>query len=209
MSDESKHGQILALFLDIGGVLLTNGWDRHMRRRAAEQFHLDYEELEGRHRMTFAAYEQGKLTIDEYLKLAVFHRERSFTFDHFKAFLFAQTRPLPEMISLFKAVSKRNALKVGAISNEGRELTVYRVSHFGLAEFIQFFICSCFVHFRKPDKDIYRLALDVAQVLPEESIYVDDRTLHVEVARDLGMNAIHHTNIDTTREELSQYGLIE
>jgi putative hydrolase of the HAD superfamily len=205
----AKNKNISALFLDIGGVLLTNGWDRNMRRKAAERFCLEYDELNDRHHMTFDAYEEGKLSMDEYLSLVVFHKKRSFSFNDFKKFIFAQTEPLPEMISMFKSIAKRNSLKVGAISNEGRELTVYRVSHFGLKDVIQFFICSSFVHFRKPDKDIYRLALDVGQVVPEQSIYVDDRELHTEVARSLGMNAIYHTDIETTRHKLSEYGLTE
>jgi putative hydrolase of the HAD superfamily len=201
--------KISALFLDIGGVLLTNGWDRNMRKKAAECFGLEYDELDERHHMTFDAYEEGKLSMDEYLHLVVFHKKRAFALNDFKKFIFAQTEPLPEMINMFKSITKRNSLKVGAISNEGRELTVYRVSHFGLKDLIQFFICSSFVHFRKPDKDIYRLALDVGQVVPEQSIYVDDRELHAEVAASLGMNAIHHTDIETTRRKLSEYGLTE
>ena len=200
---------ISTLFLDIGGVLLTNGWDRNMRKKAAEKFQLDYAELNERHHMTFAAYEEGKLSMDEYLHLVVFYKKRAFNFNTFREFIFKQTAPLPDMIRMFKAVSERNSLKVGAISNEGRELTIYRVSTFGLKDFIQFFICSCFVHFRKPDKDIYRIALDVGQVTPEQSIYVDDRRLHVEVAQSLGLNAIHHTDIDRTRQALSDYGLTE
>jgi putative hydrolase of the HAD superfamily len=205
----AKHKNISALFLDIGGVLLTNGWDYNMRRKAAEQFNLEYDELDDRHHMTFDTYEEGKLSMDEYLNLVVFHKKRAFSFEDFKKFIFAQTKPLPDMINMFKSIAKSNSLKVGAISNEGRELTVYRVSHFGLKDLIQFFICSSFVHFRKPDKDIYRLALDVGQVVPEQSIYVDDRELHTEVARSLGMNAIYHTDIETTRHKLSEYGLTE
>jgi putative hydrolase of the HAD superfamily len=202
-----KQRKISALFLDIGGVLLTNGWDRNMRRKAAEHFNLDYDELDERHNMTFDTYEEGKLSLDEYLNLVIFHKKRSFTSSNFKKFLFSQTEPLPEMIKMFKSISHIESLKVGAISNEGRELTVYRISSFGLKEFIQFFICSSFVHFRKPDKDIYRLALDVGQVTPEQSLYIDDRKLHVEVARSLGMNAIHHIDIDKTKQILSEYGL--
>ena len=179
-----------------------------MRRKAAEQFGFDYDEMNDRHHMTFSAYEEGKLTMDEYLDLAVFYKQRSFDKEAFREFIFSGSRPLPDMIELFKGISKHNGLKVIAISNEGRELTIYRISHFGLRDLIQFFICSCFAHFRKPDKDIYRLALDVGQVAPEQSVYVDDRLLHVEVARSLGMNAIHHTDIETTKEKLSKYGLM-
>jgi putative hydrolase of the HAD superfamily len=204
----SNRKDISTLFLDIGGVLLSNGWDRHMRRRAAEKFKLDYDELDDRHHMTFDAYEEGKMTIDEYLRLVVFHKPRDFEYGDFKEFMFSQTRALPEMIQMFESIAKKHNLKVGAISNEGRELTVYRVSRFGLKDFVQFFICSAFVHFRKPDKDIYRIALDVGQATPEQSIYIDDMQIHAEVAASLGINAIHHTDIESTKEKLSEYGLI-
>jgi putative hydrolase of the HAD superfamily len=175
--------------------------------KTAENFNLDFNELDERHHMVLNPYEEGRLSIDEYLGLVVFHKNRRFDLNDFKKFLFSQTQPLPEMIKTFKSISKNNSLKTGAISNEGRELTIYRVNHFGLKDIIQFFICSCFVHFRKPDKSIFRMALDVAQVTPEQSVYVDDRKLHTEVAHSLGINAIHHTNIKTTKQKLSDYGL--
>ena len=201
------HTQITTLFLDIGGILLTNGWDRHMRRRAADHFRLNYDDLDERHHMTFDTYEEGKMSLDEYLDLVIFYQPRSFDRTDFKEFFFSQTQPLPEMIEMFRGIAKSNPLKVGAISNEGRELTLYRIGHFGLREFIQVFICSCFVHFRKPDKDIYTIALDACQAKPEQSIYIDDRALHVEVARSLGMHAIHHTDLESTRQALSEHGL--
>ena len=200
---------ISTLFLDIGGVLLTNGWDRHMRRKAADQFKLDYDDFDERHHMVFDTYEEGKLSLDDYLRLVVFHCKRSFEPQAFKEFMFAQTQPLEDMIRLFRSIAQKNPLTVGAISNEGRELTEYRIEKFNLKEFMRFFVCSAFVHFRKPDKDMYRIALDIAQVRPEQALYIDDRHLHVEVAHSLGIHIIHHKNIETTRQRLRDYGLIE
>jgi hypothetical protein len=56
------------LFVDLGGVLLTNGWDHTARKRAGKKFNLDYAEMEERHDQTFDTYEEGKLTLDEYLR---------------------------------------------------------------------------------------------------------------------------------------------
>ncbi len=203
----ANHENISVLFLDIGGVLLTNSWDKNMRKKAAEDFQLEYDELEERHNMTFDTYEEGKLSLDEYLNMVVFYKQRPFQLKKFREYLFEQTKPLPEMLKMFKSILKNSSLRVGAISNEGRELTIYRVNQFGLKDFIQFFICSCFVHFRKPDKDIFRIALDVGQVAPKNSLYIDDRELHTEVACSLGMNAIHHRDIESTKQKLSEYGL--
>lgn len=198
---------ITTLFLDIGGVLLTNGWDRGVRLRASEKFGLDYEEMDERHHLTFDTYEEGKLNLDEYLDRIVFYQERSFSRDAFKAFMYAQSQPFPEMIELMRELRTRNSLQVAAVSNEGRELTVYRVKQFGLSAFIDFFVSSCFVHYRKPDADIYRIALDIAQVSPEQVVYVDDRPMFVEVAEGLGLHGVIHTGLESTRKTLEALGL--
>jgi putative hydrolase of the HAD superfamily len=198
---------ITHLFLDIGGVLLTNGWDRHMRRDAAQKFGLDLDDLNDRHKMSFDTYEEGKLDLDTYLDQVVFYRQRPFGRNEFKEFMFAQSQPQVEMIDLVSGLKKKFALEVAAISNEGRELTVYRIKKFNLKSFIDFFISSCFVHFRKPDMDIYRMALDISQAEPGRSIYIDDRLLFVEIAQSLGINGIHHTGLEETRKALKNLGL--
>ena len=195
-----------ALFLDVGGVLLTNGWDRAMRQRAAATFRLDYADMDERHHLTFDTFESGKLTLDEYLDRTIFYQERPFSREEFTSFMFSQSKPYPQMIEWIRALKTRYPLKVAVVSNEGRELTVYRVRTFGLAEFVDFFIVSSFVHFRKPDRDIYRMALDIAQVSPEQVAYVEDRLMFVEVAQSLGIRGIHHTGYESTRKSLEALG---
>ena len=198
---------ITTLFLDIGGVLLTNGWDRTARRLAAGTFALDCEEMDERHHLTFDTYEEGKLSLAEYLTRVVFYEERPFSREEFRAFMFAQSRPFPEMIELVRQVKTRHGLKVAVVSNEGRELNEHRIREFRLGTFIDFFISSSFVHYRKPDADIYRIALDIAQVEPAQVVYLEDRPMFVEVARGLGINGIVHTGCEATRRELADFGL--
>lgn len=196
------------LFLDIGGVLLSNGWDHHARQRAADKFDLDYDEMNERHHLTFDTYEEGKLSLEEYMRRVIFNKRRSFSMKDFQEFVFAQSKPFPEMIAYIKDLKSRYSLEVGAISNEGRELTLYRIREFGLDSFMGFFISSCFVHYRKPDEDIYRMALDIAQVEPENSLYIEDRPMFVEVASGLGIQSIVHTDLEHTRAALSAMGVI-
>jgi putative hydrolase of the HAD superfamily len=198
---------ITTLFLDIGGVLLTNGWDHIIRTRAAEKFGLDYEDMNERHHLTFDTYEEGKLSLDEYLKRVVFYEERSFSREEFKAYMYTQSQPFSEMIELMRGLKDKYGLEIAAVSNEGRELTVYRVGQFKLGAFIDFFISSCFVHYRKPDEDMYRIALDIAQVRPEQVVYIDDRAMFVEVAQSLGIRGIIHKGYEATRKALDAMGL--
>lgn len=203
----STAPQITNLFLDIGGVLLTNGWDHNIRRRSAEKFGLDYEEMNERHHLTFDTYEEGKLSLDDYLQRVVFYQDRPFSRDEFKNFMYAQSQPFPDTIELMRSLKHQYGLEIAAVSNEGRELTVYRVQEFKLGTFIDFFISSCFVHYRKPDEDIYRIALDIAQVSPEQVVYIDDRPMFVEIAQGLGINGIIHTSYQATRKSLEGFGL--
>jgi putative hydrolase of the HAD superfamily len=198
---------ISTLFLDIGGVLLTNGWDRKARRLAGVTFGLNYEEMDERHHLTFDTYEEGKLSLDEYLDRIVFYKERPFTRENFRTFMFEQSRAFPEMIELVSQLKARHGLKVAAVSNEGRELSEYRIRTYGLDRLIDFFISSSFVHYRKPDADIYRIALDIAQVAPEQVVYIDDRPMFVDVARSLGIQGMVHSTFELTRDNLAAVGL--
>jgi putative hydrolase of the HAD superfamily len=205
---DTKRQRIAALFLDIGGVLLTNGWDHVMRQRAADQFGLEYDEMNERHHLTFDTYEEGKLDLATYLDRVVFYKQRSFTPDDFRDFMFAQSKPYQEMIDLVSGLKARYKLKTVAVSNEGRELTVYRNEKYGLGSFIDTFISSCFVHFRKPDEDIFRMALDVSEVAPAACVYLEDRPMFVEVAQSLGIRGIWHHDYETTKAALEELGLV-
>ena len=201
------ESKIDTLLLDIGGVLLSNGWDRRSRRRAAERFGFDYDEMDERHHLTFDTYEEGKLSLDQYLDRVVFHQERSFGREEFKRFMFAQSEPKQDMLELVRRLKQRHGLHLVAVSNEGRELTEHRIATFRLHEIIDFFVSSCFVHYRKPDQDIYRLALDGVQSKAEESVYIDDRLMFVQVAETLGIRGLHHTGYESTRQQLAALGL--
>jgi putative hydrolase of the HAD superfamily len=194
------------IFTDIGGVLLTNGWDRKGREKAVKRFKLDPVETEERHHLTFDTYESGKISLTEYLKRLVFYEKRNFTEEDFRKFMFAQSQPYPEMLSLIRGIKEKYGIKIAVVSNEGRELNKHRINTFKLGEFVDFFISSCFVHFRKPDADIFKVALDIAQVPPEKVIYLEDRPLFVQVADTLGIRGIIHEDFNKTKKHLAGFG---
>jgi HAD superfamily hydrolase (TIGR01509 family) len=202
-----KNAAITHLFLDIGGVLLTNGWDHHARKRAAINFKLKFSDIEDRHHLIFEIYEKGKITLEEYLNLVVFYQKRSFTRAQFRRFMFAQSKPYSEMIEMVTQLKVRHGLKIVVVSNEARELNAYRIRTFKLNRFIDFFISSCFVHIRKPDKEIFRLALDIAQAEPQKVLYIENTPMFVEIAEGLGIRSILHTDYKSTCTKLASFGL--
>lgn len=198
---------ITCLFLGIGGVLLTNGWDHHARKRAATHFKLKWAEIEDRHQLNFATYEEGKLTLKDYLDRVVFYQKRPFTPAEFRRFMFAQSQPYPEMIKLVAQLKVQYGLKIVVGSNEGRELNAHRIRMFKLDGLVDAFLSSCFVHLRKPDADIFRLALDIAQVLALQVVYIDNTSMFVQIAEGVGIRSILHTDYKSTRVALASFGL--
>ena len=202
-----KATAITCVFLDIGGVLLTDGWDHRARKRAATNFKLELAEMEARHHLTFDTHEEGKLTLEEYLGRVVFYQKRPFTRAQFRRFMFAQSKPYPEMIELVARLKVRHGLKIVVVSNEGRELNAYRIRKFKLDRFVDSFVSSCFVHVRKPDADIFRLALDIAQVPARQVVYIENTPMFVQVAEGLGIRSILHTDYRSTCAKLASLGL--
>jgi putative hydrolase of the HAD superfamily len=199
--------EITTLFWDIGGVILTNGWDRGSRREAAAAFHLDAEEFDDRHDLAFPAFDSGQTTLDEYLDRTLFYRPRPFTREEFTAFMFAQSKEYPDTRAILDKISAQDKYFIGAINNEPLELNQYRIEAFHLRRNFEVFFSSCYVRSRKPEMQIFRVALEVTQRSPEKCIFVDDRLLNLENPRRLGMNTIHYQNAEQLRSELGKYGV--
>lgn len=201
--------KIKALFTDIGGVILTNGWDHIGRDKAIAEFNLDSDkdEINERHHLTYDTFELGKIDLTTYLKRTLFYKKRNFTQKEFKDFMFSLSTPFPDMINLIREVKAKNNLRTLVISNESKELNNYRIKKFRLKEIIDGFISSSYVNMRKPDEGIFRMALDISQYEPDEVVYMDDRMMFVEIANSLGINGIQHTEIESTKLKLQSFGL--
>lgn len=199
--------EITALFWDIGGVILTNGWDTASRKAAAEVFHLDWDEFHERHDLSFPAFDSGNISMNEYLNRTLFYRARKFTREEFAAFMFAQSKEYPESRAVLDKAARAGKYFIGSINNEPLELNEYRIAEFHLRRDFQVFFSSCYLHTRKPEETIYRMALEVTQRPAEECVFVDDRALNLENPRKLGMRTIHYQNAEQLRGELKNYGV--
>ena len=202
-----KSVPISTLFVDIGGVLLTNGWDHYERQRAAKHFKLNWAEMQNRHKLNFEIQEQDKISFREYLDRVVFWQKRPFTRAEFRQFMFAQSKPFTEMIELVRNLKAKYRLKVFVVSNEAREVNAYRIRQFKLDGIVDAFISSCFVHLRKPDAAIFQLALDIAQVPARQIVYIDNTPLFVQIAEEFGMRGLLHTDYQPTAVKLAAFGL--
>jgi putative hydrolase of the HAD superfamily len=199
--------EISALFWDNGGVILTNGWDRGARQRAVEKFQLDWADFEDRHELVLNAFETGALSLTGYLKRTVFYRQRSYTPEDFRKFMFDQSQPFPDSLAFVQALRRARKWLMASLNNESLEINEYRIAQFKLRDCFEIFFSSCYLGVRKPDVRIYELALKITQRHPSECILIDDRELNLEYARETGMNTIQYKSLPQLRDELAQFGI--
>lgn len=199
--------RISAIFWDVGGVLLSNAWDREQRQRTLQHFNLDEVEFDDRHEMLVSSLERGKISLQEYLERAIFYRPRPFTREVFTEYMFSLSQPDAETLRLARELAGSCKYLMSTINNESRELNLFRIQTFGLRDIFSLFVSSCFVGLRKPEEGIYRLALEVTQRPPEECCFIDDRPLNLDSASKLGMHVIQMENAEQLGRELAKLGV--
>ena len=199
--------KISALFSDVGGVLLTNGWDHTQRLHLVEQFGLDGDDFEGRHQMIAAAFDSGQLDVDQYLDRTIFYRPREFRKQTVREFMYAQSEALPGSLELIARLAEKRQIIMATLNNESRELNLHRIEKFGLRRYFSAFFSSCYLGVSKPHPEIYRLALDISQQPPEECVFIDDRSINLEAARRMGLHTIQFLNVGQLGNDLRTLGV--
>ena len=197
------------ILFDVGGVLLTNGWDHAERARAMEHFHLDRAAFEARHPGPNDQWERDAISLSAYLDATVFYEPRDFSHEDFLAFMLTQSQPLADSaLGILAELSASNHYLLGALNNEARATNDYRFNKFGLRRYFKIAMSSCYLGLRKPDLPIYRRALDIVGGPPERVLFIDDRDENAAAARAAGMKAIRFEGAESLRRELSTLGVI-
>lgn len=203
--------EITQLLFDIGGVLGSNGWDREQRGEAVARFGLDGDDFQYRHEETVGAFESGQISLEEYLDVTVFWRQRDFSREEFKQFMFGLSTPSADSLDVVRRLRQNirgrpTRVRMATLNNESRELNEYRIKYFGLCDLFDVFFSSCWLGVRKPTRQIYERVLGMTQVAPASCVFVDDREQNVAPARALGMKTILYRSADQLAHALGEFG---
>lgn len=182
--------EISTIFFDIGGVCLTNGWDHISREKSTKEFSIDYEEMEKKHTKVFKLFEKGRISLDQYLNEVVFYKERSFNKKEFVNFMYSQSRVIDSTINILEKLSANKKYQLATINNESRELNAYRIRTFMLNKYFECFFSSCYLGVRKPEPEIFRIALNVLHKNADECLFIDDREENYNSAKNTRLKAI-------------------
>jgi putative hydrolase of the HAD superfamily len=191
------------ILFDVGGVLLTNGWDHRERAAAIAHFGLDLPAFEARHATQNDAWERDLIPVERYLDETIFYEPRAFSQDEFIACMLSQSKIIPESaLGILAELAASNLCLLGALNNEARVTNDYRFETFGLRDRFQIALSSCYVGLRKPHTAIYRRALDIVGAPPQRILFIDDRQENVDAAAAVGMKTIRFQGAHALRAEL-------
>ncbi|MGO8757615.1 MAG: HAD family hydrolase [Terracidiphilus sp.] len=197
------------ILFDVGGVLLTNGWDRGERAAAAEHFGLDAEAMEARNAEVMAGWDRSEIDRNQYLDATVFYEPRSFSPDEFFDYMLSQSRLLADgAIEILREVAGSNRFLVGSLNNEPREPNEFRFGKFELRRYFRVAFSSCYMGLRKPEPAMYRRALDILGCAPYRVLFIDDREENVAGGKAAGMKTVQFRGADALRVELEELGVL-
>lgn len=197
------------MLFDIGGVLLTNGWDHVDRARVLDRFGVDAEEYRERQSLFYEPWDTGRITAAEFFSQTIFHRPRSFTREEFWQAVLDCSQWLEDgALGILEELAASNRYLVGALNNEPRETNQYRFEHFGLGRWLRVRLSSCYLGLHKPDLAYYRRAIEILGVRPERILFIDDRIANVDAAQQVGIRALHYEGANKLRGELEELGVL-
>ncbi|MBB5343484.1 HAD family hydrolase [Tunturibacter empetritectus] len=204
----SSSSYIKTIFWDIGGVLLTNGWDKGERTEVLTRLGVDLADYESRHDEANYFWERGLSTAEEFFDVTVLNQNPNLTFEELWPQVCAESRILyPECVDILGMLATSGRYMLATLNNESRELNDYRLNAFRLRPFFDYFICSGYVHEMKPYPGIYRAAIEISGHLAETALFIDDKVENCDAAAAFGMRTICFESPAQLRDELAQFGL--
>jgi putative hydrolase of the HAD superfamily len=199
---------ISTILWDVGGVLLTNGWDHNERHSVLSRFGVNIDAFEQRHPDANDDWEKGLLTIEQYLDKTIFYEPRNFSATEFLDAMKAESKVLEDSaLGILGKIAASDSIMLGMLNNEARELNDHRIDAFKLRDYFQIFLSSCYVGLRKPEARMFELALDVLKRDPAEIAFVDDRAGNVQAAKAAGMHGIHYQGSEQLRAEFKKLNI--
>ncbi len=198
------------ILFDVGGVLLTNGWDHKERAEVLDRFQLDSEKFEALHPSPYDDWEKDLIDARKYLDATVFYEPRPFTHEDFLNAIFAESVLLEDSaLPVLQEVAAGGKYLVGSLNNEAREPNDYRFAKFGLRKYFKVAFSSCYVGLRKPGPEIYKRAIDILGAPAERILFIDDRQGNVDAAIEAGMKSIRFTGEKQLRADLAALEILE
>ncbi len=201
-----------AILFDVGGVLLTNGWDHTERQAAYAHFGLneaEVAEIEARHAGPYDLLERDALTLDEFLAEVIFFKARGFTAEDFQRVMLEQSKLLGDSgLAVLRELAGHGDWLLGLLNNESRALHQFRMDRFGIAAYVDVQLSSCYLGLRKPEAAMYQRAVDILGCGPERILFIDDRTVNTSAAEELGITAIVFTGEASLRLRLAELGVV-
>ncbi len=202
--------QIRTIFWDLGGVLLTNGWDVHQRAHVLSSLGVNLPAYEAVHDIYNYFWERGLASAQDFFRDTVLlpNPQLQLTFDQLWPLVCAESKILhPECFDILAALQASGRYRLATLNNESRELNAHRLDAFDLRRFFSYFLCSGYLHEMKPAPGFYRYAIEISGLPPSSALFIDDKDENCAAARALGMQTILFESPGQLQHELHHLGI--
>tara|TARA_Y200000002_G_scaffold229627_1_gene189655 strand:- start:1026 stop:1673 length:648 start_codon:yes stop_codon:yes gene_type:complete len=204
---------IKAVFWDFGGVITTSPFDSfniyEKENNLAKDF-IRQVNATNPDNNAWAKLERNEIDILKFNDLFLAESSKlGYPIPGIEVISLLQGQLRPEMIGALKKIKGQliQACLTNNISSPNEELSDENVSIAGkndeVMSLFDFVIASSEQNVRKPDPDFYQLALEEANVRPNEVVFLDDLGINLKPARALGMHTIKVTDASNALRELN------
>lgn len=111
--------------------------------------------------------------------------------------------PIHETVEIFRELRQNPALKIYALTNWSAETFPVALERYDFLHWFDGRLVSGEEKTRKPFADIYQKLIDRFEIIPANSIFIDDSLRNIKGAEALGIKGIHFINPLQLREELN------
>ncbi|MFN3979331.1 MAG: HAD family hydrolase [Caldilinea sp.] len=186
------------VLFDIGNVLVHYDHQRTMAA-LADLYHADPIQLSIFYSQIGRQFGIGEITPTQVVDMLNSHYNTTRSLEEFAEAFCAGLMRDDAALAYAVALQVEGELAVGAISNTNAVHVAWLDAHAPELNEFELVIMSNEVGLRKPDPEIYELAMEILDASPAQILYVDDLAENVEAARQLGANAILHRDWIKTR----------
>jgi FMN phosphatase YigB (HAD superfamily) len=204
-----NNTNIKAIFFDLGNVLVR--FDLAILEKGYAEYgykpHMDI----ARYIMesdTGRSYMRGRINSSVFYEKTRRHFRMKISFGDFYRVWNSMFYPYPEMELIVRSVKEKYpevTLVLISDTNEGH----YRFikENYAFLEVLDRYVLSYEVGWMKPDKRIYRKAIDASGSPARDIFYTDDRLDLIEKARTMGIRAYQFTGHEALLAQLAKFGL--
>ena len=121
----------------------------------------------------------------------------------FDADLFEILQPIEENVKLLPELKKKYNLYI--LSNFHQPAFEHIFKKYDFFRLFDGYTVSCYYYLLKPEKEIYDTLIDKFNLIPEETVFIDDTKVNIDACEKEGIRGIHLLDYTELKQKLEEF----